>query len=130
MEINEKAAWLKGLAEGLALDTDTKERKLLAAAVDVIGELAREVRELREGQAAFSDQLDSVSGDLEDLKSLFFDDEDGEEEAHYAASCPNCQETVYFDGGLLEGGHVACPNCGHQLEFELKEEADGDLPLP
>ena len=30
MEIIEKVAYLKGLAEGLALDTDTKEGKLIA----------------------------------------------------------------------------------------------------
>ena len=31
MEISEKVAYLKGLAEGLALDTETKEGKLIAA---------------------------------------------------------------------------------------------------
>ena len=127
MGISEKAAWLKGLAEGLELDTDTKERKLIAAMVEVIGEMALELRELREGQAAFSDQLDSVTGDLEDMESVVFGDTDDDEETgHYAAACPNCQEPVYFDESLLEGGQILCPNCGHQLEFELKD--DGDEP--
>ena len=36
MEISEKVAYLKGLAEGLALDTDTKEGKLLTAIIDVL----------------------------------------------------------------------------------------------
>ena len=31
MEISEKVAYLKGLAEGLNLDTDSKEGKLIAA---------------------------------------------------------------------------------------------------
>ena len=126
MDISEKAAWLKGLAEGLELDTDTKERKLISAMVEVIGEMALELRELREGQAAFSDQLDSVTGDLEDVESVVFGDADDDETAHYAAACPHCQETVYFDESLLEGGQILCPNCGHQLEFELKD--DGDEP--
>mgnify|MGYP000736459654 FL=1 len=36
MEISEKVAYLKGLAEGLALDSDTKEGKLIAAIIDVL----------------------------------------------------------------------------------------------
>ena len=31
MEISQKVAYLKGLAEGLALDTESKEGKLIAA---------------------------------------------------------------------------------------------------
>ena len=40
MEISEKVAYLKGLAEGLALDTDTKEGKLIAAIIDVLDDMA------------------------------------------------------------------------------------------
>ena len=36
MEISEKVAYLKGLAEGLALDTESKEGKLIAAIIDVL----------------------------------------------------------------------------------------------
>ena len=36
MEISEKVAYLKGLAEGLALDTESKEGKLIAAIMDVL----------------------------------------------------------------------------------------------
>ena len=36
MEISEKVAYLKGLAEGLNLDTDSKEGKLIAAIIDVL----------------------------------------------------------------------------------------------
>ena len=34
MEITEKVAYLKGLAEGMELDTDKKIGKLLAAVID------------------------------------------------------------------------------------------------
>ena len=34
MEITEKVAYLKGLAEGMELDTDKKVGKLLAAIID------------------------------------------------------------------------------------------------
>ena len=42
MEISEKVAYLKGLAEGLKLDEETKEGKLIAAIIDVLDAMAEE----------------------------------------------------------------------------------------
>ena len=36
MEITERVAYLKGLAEGMELNTDKREGKLLAAIIDVL----------------------------------------------------------------------------------------------
>ena len=44
MEISEKVAYLKGLAEGLNLDTDSKEGKLIAAIIDVLDDMPRSSR--------------------------------------------------------------------------------------
>ena len=43
MEITEKVAYLKGLAEGMELDTEKKEGKLLAAIIDVLDDIALEL---------------------------------------------------------------------------------------
>ena len=40
MEITEKVAYLKGLAEGMELDTGKKEGKLLSAIIDVLEDIA------------------------------------------------------------------------------------------
>ena len=48
MEMIEKVAYLKGLAEGLALDTDTKEGKLIAAIIDVLDDIALEMEDMME----------------------------------------------------------------------------------
>ena len=68
MSISEKVAYLEGLAEGLALDTETKEGKLLAAIVDVLGEIAEELEEIVEEQADLEEGLEGfsiVDGDSE-----------------------------------------------------------------
>ena len=41
MTIIEKAAYLKGLAEGLNLGKDTAEAKLIGALIDIVGDLAK-----------------------------------------------------------------------------------------
>ena len=139
MEIIEKVAYLKGLAEGMELDTSKKEGKLLAAIIDLLEDIALEIEDIEDEQAELSDGLDAVSDDLEDVEDLVFedwdeDDEDeyeedelDEDEDCYATTCPTCEETIYFDESILDEGEVICPNCGEKLEFDmssLEEESD------
>ena len=136
MEIMEKVAYLKGLAEGMELDTEKKEGKLLAAIIDVLEDIAMELEDLWDGEEELAEGLDAVSDDLEDVEDVLFedlDDEDYEDEDDdeyeldeldededcYATTCPTCEESIYFDESILEEGEVICPNCGEKLEFDL-----------
>jgi len=135
MEITEKVAYLKGLAEGLELNTEKKEGKLLAAIIDVLEDIALELSDIEDAQEELGEGLDAVSDDLEDVEDLLYGEEDeepeyelddlGEDEECYATTCPTCEETIYFDESVLEDGEVVCPNCGEKLEFDL-ESLDED----
>ena len=137
MEISEKVAYLKGLAEGLNLDTDSKEGKLITAIIDVLDDMAEKFAEVDDELCDVEDGLDAVSDDLSDVEeTLYFaldddedDDEDDEEEECFVTTCPECEEEVYFDESVLEDGEVICPNCGEKLEFDLgdleEDEEDG-----
>ena len=143
MEISEKVAYLKGLAEGMELDTGKKEGKLLSAIIDVLEDIALELQDIQDEQAELAEGLDAVSDDLEDVEDAVFgedeDDEDdeedeyyeddlGEDEDCYATTCPTCEETIYFDESVLEDGEVICPNCGEKLEFDLNGLEDEEAP--
>ena len=142
MEIMEKVAYLKGLAEGMELDTEKKEGKLLSAIIDVLEDIALDLEDLWDNDAELAEGLDVVSDDLEGVESVIFDDEFDEDEDEddyyedeldkdedcYATTCPTCEESIFFDESILEDGEVICPNCGEKLEFDLdsleEEEAD------
>lgn len=136
MEITEKVAYLKGLAEGMELNAEKKEGKLLLAIIDVLEDIALELSDIEDAQEELGEGLDAVSDDLEDVEDLLYG-EDGEEEPEYelddlgededcyATTCPTCEETIYFDESVLEDGEVICPNCGEKLEFDL-ESLDED----
>ena len=141
MEITEKVAYLKGLAEGMELNTEKKEGKLLLAIIDVLEDIALELSDIEDAQEELGEGLDAVSDDLEDVEDLLYgeddeDDEDseyelddlGEDEDCYATTCPTCEESIYFDESVLEDGEVICPNCGEKLEFDLEslDEDDGE----
>ena len=138
MEITEKVAYLKGLLEGMELDTEKKEGKLIAAIIDVLDDIALELEDMKDYADELGDGLDAVSDDLEDVEDIVFgededdedDFEDEDDEDCYATTCPNCEETIYFDESILEDGEVICPNCGEKLEFDLtsldEEPEDGE----
>ena len=145
MEIMEKVAYLKGLVEGMEIDTTKKEGKILAAIIEVLEELSLEVADLWDDQIELAEGMDVISDDLADIEDIIYDelddedededeeeyyeDELGEDEDCYATTCPTCEETIYFDESILEDGEVICPNCGEKLEFDLdsiEEECDCD----
>ena len=141
MEISEKVAYLKGLAEGLNLDTDSKEDKLIAAIIDVLDDMAEKFADIEDELCDVEDGLDAVSDDLSDVEeTLYFaledddeddededdEDEDDEEEECFMTNCPECEEEVYFDESVLEDGEVICPNCGAKLEFDLSDLVNDD----
>ena len=132
MEITEKVAYLKGLMEGMELDTEKKEGKLLAAIIDILDDIALEIEDLKDYADELGEVLDAVSDDLEDVEDLLFDedeeddeyeeedfDELDEDEDCYATTCPTCEEEIFFDESILADGEVICPNCGEKLEFDL-----------
>ena len=142
MTITEKTAYLKGLADGLGVDPQSKEGRLWAALNDLLSDIAHELEELRETDLGQAEAIDGIADELsyvEELCSVFDegdgeDDEDGESDEDeeleydgviYDATCPVCGEEISFDEETLEEGSIRCPKCGELLEFDLSEEEDG-----
>ena len=100
MGISEKVAYLKGLAEGLTLDTESKEGKLIAAIIDVLDDMAEEIADMQDEMVDIEDGLDAVSDDLSDVEETLYemededewDDDEDEEEDCFMTTCPECEE--------------------------------------
>ena len=127
MGMTEKAAYLKGLMDGLNLDSEKKETKLFQAIIDTIGDMAGSVEELEDTASSMEDELDEIAEELLGIEHALdgdcCDDEDcdccDEDEYFYQVECPTCGEKITVDETLLEQGSIQCPNCGEDLEFEL-----------
>ena len=136
MTITEKVAYLKGLAEGLALDESKPEAKLIKAMIDVLDDIALSVSDLEDGLDLFSEQLDAVDEDLDELEGYVYEDlddcccddccDDDEDEEYYDVECPSCGEVICVDGDILDEGSINCPNCNELLEFEIDYDCDCD----
>ena len=146
MTIVEKAAYLKGLTEGLGVDPQSKEGKLWGALNELLADMAHEIEDLQDSQGYQADTLDDLAEELSYLEELCcdldspedfedlddFDDfedlDDAEPEFDgviYDATCPVCGEEISFDEDTLAEGSIRCPRCGELLEFDL---GDGDEP--
>ena len=151
MTISEKSAYLKGLMDGLKLNTESDEGKMIAAIVDLLGDVTKRVTDIEETTIAISDELDEIEEDLDAIEDYILDDEDdfddldedeldwddeddldeeepeegfafGDEDSTiYEVECA-CGEIIDFDEEVLEKGSIVCPNCGETLEFSLEDE--------
>ncbi len=135
MTITEKVAYLKGLAEGLALDEAKPETKIIKAMMDVLDDLALSVSDLEDGMDLISEQLDAVDEDLDELEGYVYEDLDDcccddccddDEEEYYDVECPSCGEVICVDRDILDEGSINCPNCNELLEFEIDCDCDCD----
>ena len=151
MTISEKSAYLKGLMDGLKLDTASDEGKMIAAIVDLLGDVTRKVSDIEETTIAISDELDEIEEDLDAIEDYILDEDDddydyddeedddfwpeddedeefeegfdfGDEDTTiYEVQCA-CGEIINFDEETLEKGSIVCPNCGETLEFTFDDE--------
>ena len=138
MTLTEKAAYIKGLAEGLGLDESKPETKIINALIDIIDDLSLSVSDLEDELVLVGEQVDAVDEDLDALESYVYDDDDCDcddcdcccddcdEDEFFEVECPACGEVINVDEGILESGSIECPNCGENLEFDIEYEDDED----
>ena len=150
MSIAEKVSYLKGLADGLGLDTETKEGKLFSVIIDTLEEIVHEIEEVNENALDLGEEIDALSDDLADVEELIFGDDDddddddcdcdcdcddddcdcgcccGDEDFAYEVACPSCGAEIVIDETDLVGGFINCHACGEKLEFEFDEDDEAE----
>lgn len=150
MTVVEKAAYLKGLVEGLGIEPDSREGKLWGALGELLSDMAHEIEDLQATDMDHAEALDEMAEELSYLEDLVCDldepedfddedcdgdcdscglcdeDEDDEEPEYdgviYDVTCPVCGEEISFDEETLDKGSIECPSCGETLEFDLEDE--------
>ena len=154
MTISEKAAYLKGLMDGLQLDTEKAEGKMIAAMVELLGDVTKKLTDVEDTTIAISDELDEIEEDLDAIEDYILDveedldeDEDYEDDDYgfdddedyeegfdfgdedsiiYEVKCA-CGNIINFDEQTLEEGSIVCDECGELLEFSLEEDDEEEI---
>ena len=146
MTISEKSAYLKGLMDGLKMDTEKAEGKMISAIVDLLCDVTKKLTDVEDTTIAISDELDEIEEDLDAIEDFildedeyeddFDDEEDYEDEDEdyedgfdfgdedsiiYEVKCA-CGNVIDFDEEILEKGSIICEECGETLEFSVEDE--------
>ena len=148
MTIVEKAAYLKGLVEGLGVEPDSREGKLWAALNDLLSDMAHEIEDLQEASLDQADVIDEICEDLSYLEEITCgldrpedfedledwddeDDEDDEDEDKVyrlgGYDGDDEDEELQYDGVLYD---VTCPNCGEEITFGEETLDQGGIKCP
>jgi len=148
----EKVAYLKGLSEGLGLDSESKEGKLISVIIDTLAEMAEEIDELSENALDIGEELDAISDDLSDVETFLFDDDfdgddfdfddddyddDDEEDERgcafcngpgfsYETPCPSCGAEIVISENDLASDSISCDACGEEFSFDFDDDFEED----
>ena len=131
MQLSEKAAYVKGLIDGLELDPKDKQTKVFRNIADLLCEMAEEIKDLEQCYDDVCDQVDGISEDLagvedllceDDFESISYDDQGSGDDLAYEVSCPTCGKTTYLSEDSLNSGVIKCPCCGEVLELGYVED--------
>ena len=132
MTLYEKAAYLRGLADGVDLDKTTPEGKILAALLDLVTDIADEVEAINEDIADLQDYVEEIDEDLEDVEDFLDEECDGDcATCDCEGDCDDCEFGDYdlecdcdcddddcdcdCDDMFFE---VECPSCGEVVCFD------------
>ena len=137
MTISEKSAYLKGLMDGLKLNTESDEGKMIAAIVDLLGDVTKKVMDIEDTTIAISDELDEIEEDLDAIEDYIldedededdddedywdFDDEDDEDEED-----EDSEEGFDFGDEDTTVYEVQCA-CGNIIDFDEKVLESGSI---
>ena len=142
MGITENAAYLKGLAEGLKLDENTNEGKLIGKMLDLISEMAEKIDMLESANDELYNYMEGMAEDLVHLEDDFYgddesdsddysdlnedyEDEDYVDEEYYEIECPTCGEKICFTEDF-DLDNFLCPACGNKIDdIELIDDCEG-----
>ncbi len=156
MTIVEKAAYLKGLTEGLGVEPDSRDGKLWGALNDLLADMAHEIEDLQSSHLDLADAVDEMCEDLtmleemvdaydvpddswDDEDDFFTDDEDEDPDKIYDLDFSKDEELddvdedeeedeeLEVDGVLYD---ATCPSCGEEITFDEETLEKGSIRCP
>ena len=143
--LTDRAAYLRGLADGMGLTKDTNENKLLLEMLSLMDEMAQKISELDEDVGELEAYVEDIDSDLADIEDALFGDEDDdcdcddddcdcddedeyEELEELAFDCPYCGKAVMLKASDIDYDQSpVCEHCGKPFFTDIEvEEEDED----
>lgn len=141
-ELREKAAYMRGVLEGIDFDGVDQQKKLWESLIDFCDGVADDLGDLGDSQSEFADYIEAIDEDLCTLEKYFYNEDQEINENQEVVfnsdqgrsvlemDCPYCNQGVYFENEAGEY-EVVCPECGkviwNSTEDHLVSEPKHDV---
>lgn len=136
MTVSEKAAYIKGLMEGMSIDTSKGEGKILAAMADLLEDLSLTVLDIEDEAATLRDYIEEIDEDLGAVEEDFYcvdDDCDCDCDCDCDDDCCCCDDDCDCDCDddcdccdCCECLELECPACGKPVYIDEDDVEDID----
>lgn len=139
--LTDRAAYLRGLAEGMGLNKEKNENKLILEMLSLMDEMAQKVNKLDGDVGELEEYVEDIDSDLSDMEDILFGDEDDEcdgcgddcdccgeydDEEELSFDCPHCGKTVQVKAADIDYDESpVCQHCGQPFFTDL-EDGDDD----
>lgn len=113
--LTDRTSYLRGLADGLGLDKEKKETRLLTEMLAVMDEMAQKISAVEDNVEELSDYVEELDSDLGDVEETLFGDEDDD------CDCCDCDECADEEDEELEELSFDCPYCGKSVMLKASD---------
>ncbi len=138
--LTDRVSYIKGLAEGLNLDTEKSEGKVIDKMLELLAEIAGEIEQIHKDHEELDEYVESIDNDLSDLEETLYGDEDECDDDcdcchhHHGDDEDEDDEEEEEDEDEDEDERVVeytCPHCGEDMTFEVDRfDFDEDYLCP
>lgn len=115
MDLTQKAAYIKGLIDGLKLDEKNDQNKVIKKMAELLVEMTENIDELNMSTDEIFDEIDELDDAVTNLENGNFDIPNEE----YEATCPACGYEFLINDAEIEEDGIICPECGKKLEIDF-----------
>lgn len=137
--ITDRAAYLRGLAEGMKLDREDNQQRLLLEMLDLMDEMAHQLADANAELAELQEYVEDIDTDLTDMEEVLFGDdddcdcedcmddydEDDNEDQELSFDCPNCGKTVLLRASDIESEEdVVCKHCNTPFFTDIEDDEE------
>lgn len=140
--LTERAAYLRGLADGMGIDREKNENRLMLEMLDLMDEMAQKINEMDADIGELEEYVEDLDSVLADVEEALFEDEDGcdccddddcdcccgdDDDEELSFDCPHCGKTVMVKASDIDYDESpVCQYCGQPFFTDMDEEDDED----
>lgn len=140
-KLTDRAAYLRGLADGMGIDREKNENRLMLEMLNLMDDMAQKISEMDEDVGELEAYVEDLDSDLSDVEDALFGDEDcdccddddcdccddDDEDEELSFDCPHCGKTVMVKASDIDYDESpVCQYCGQPFFTDMPDDGEDE----